>query len=49
MLLEDFELWKGFLNSLNWLTFHPPSWIERSDACEHGIGGFSAITGIAWR
>jgi hypothetical protein len=49
LLLEDFELWKGFLDSLNRLTFHPPSWIERSDACEHGIGGFSAITGIAWR
>jgi hypothetical protein len=52
---EDLELWKTFLDmaragmSLNRLTYRPPSHIERSDACEHGIGGFSATTGLAWR
>ncbi len=51
----DLNLWKKFLYqaycgiSLNRLTYRPPSHIERSDACEHGIGGFSATTGIAWR
>jgi hypothetical protein len=52
---DDLKLWLRFLEqavngiSLNLLTFHHPSHIGRSDASEHGIGGFSATTGIAWR
>jgi hypothetical protein len=50
----DLLLWKGFLLkahsgiSLNLLTYHLPTHIGRSDACEHGIGGFSVTTGVAW-
>jgi hypothetical protein len=52
---DDLKLWLHFLEqavngiSLNLLTFHHLSHIQRSDASEHGIGGFSATTGIAWR
>jgi hypothetical protein len=52
---DDLKLWLRFLEqavngiSLNLLTFHRPTHIGRSDASEHGIGGFSATTGIAWR
>jgi hypothetical protein len=48
-------LWKGFLLkahsgiSLNLLTYCLPTHIGHSDACEHGIGGFSVTTGVAWR
>jgi hypothetical protein len=34
--------------SLNLITFQLPTHIGRSDACEHGIGRFSATTGVAW-
>ena len=53
--LADLRLWQSFLQfahqgiSLNLLSFRLPSHILRSDACEHGLGGFSATTGIAWR
>jgi hypothetical protein len=49
------KLWLHFLEqvvngiSLNLLTYHHPTRIGRSDASEHGIGGFLATTGIAWR
>lgn len=52
---EDLLLWIQFLAkarggiSMNLLTYRKPNFIERSDACTHGIGGFSATTGIAWR
>jgi hypothetical protein len=51
---DDLHLLKQFLKqakdgiSLNQLTYHKPTHIEHSDACEHGIGGFSATMGIAW-
>ena len=51
----DLLLWKDFLLkahsgiSLNLLTYRLPTHIGRSDACEHGIGGFSVTTGVAWR
>ena len=52
---DDLHLWKAFLQSsamgisLNLIALLLPSRISRSDACEHGIGGFSATCGIAWR
>jgi hypothetical protein len=52
---DDLKQWLHFLEqavngiSLNLLTFHRPTHIGCSDASEHGIGGFSATTGIAWR
>jgi hypothetical protein len=52
---DDLKLWLHFLEqavngmSLNLLTFRHPTHIGRSDASEHGIGSFSATTGIAWR
>ena len=52
---DDLGLWLRFLRqatngiSLNLITFRLPTHIGCSDACEHGIGGFSATTGVAWR
>ncbi len=34
---------------LNLLTLRVPSNFLRTDACEHGIGGFSLSLGAAWR
>jgi len=34
---------------MNLLTYRTPTHAYRSDASEHGIGGFSALTGRAWR
>jgi hypothetical protein len=54
-LPRDLKLWLYFLKqavngiSLNLLTFCHPTHIGCSNASEHGIGGFSATTGIAWR
>jgi hypothetical protein len=51
----DLALWLGFLESagagipMNNLTFRDPTHVSRVDACEHGIGGYSLITGKAWR
>jgi hypothetical protein len=51
----DLGLWLGFLASagnginMNTLTFRHPTHVSRVDASEHGIGGYSLITGQAWR
>jgi hypothetical protein len=48
-------LWLRFLEKahksilMNLLTFRKPSNIVISDACPGGLGGFSIITGKAWR
>lgn len=52
--LHDLRLWISFLAqahqgfSMNSLSYRQPSIAYRSDACEHGIGGFSN-RGRAWR
>jgi hypothetical protein len=51
---DDLGLWLQFLRqatngiSLNLITFWLPTHIGCSDACEHGIGRFSATTVVAW-
>jgi hypothetical protein len=51
----DLELWLAFLASagegisMNNLTFRHPTHVSRADACEHGLGGYSLVTGKAWR
>lgn len=51
----DLRLWLQFLDQaqtgldMNLLTYRAPTHAYRSDASEHGIGGFSALTGRAWR
>jgi hypothetical protein len=51
----DLKLWLAFLASagtgidMNTLTFRHPTHVSRVDACEHGIGGYSLVTGHAWR
>jgi hypothetical protein len=53
--LADLHLWKEILKyagagiSLNLLTTRCPNRWWRSDACEHGIGGYNVLTGRAWR
>jgi len=52
---KDLVLWKDFLVvahtgiNLNLLTTQEPNNILRTDACEHGLGGYSLKTGRAWR
>jgi hypothetical protein len=52
---KDLVLWKDFLVvahtgiNLNLLTTREPNNILRTDACEHGLGGYSLKTGRAWR
>lgn len=52
---NDLVLWIEFLDmalqgiSMNNLVFRKPTRIGRSDASTHGIGGFSATSGVAWR
>jgi hypothetical protein len=52
---DDLSLWLAFLASagggidMNNLTFRHPTHVSRVDASEHGIGGYSLITGQAWR
>jgi hypothetical protein len=54
-VLADLRLWLSFLRqafqgiSLNLISFRVPTHVFRSDAAEHGIGGFCGITGKAWR
>ena len=48
-LFLDFIKYAGEGLSMNLLsTRHPTKW-WRSDACEHGIGGYNILTGRAWR
>jgi hypothetical protein len=53
--MKDLALWKDFLVvshtgiNLNLLTTQEPYNILRTDACEHGLGGYSLKTGRAWR
>jgi len=53
--MKDLVLWKDFLVvahtgiDLNLLTTREPNNILRTDACEHGLGGYSLKTGRAWR
>ena len=52
---DDLELWKDILQyagegmSMNLLTTRSPNHWWRSDACEHGIGGYNLKTGRAWQ
>jgi hypothetical protein len=52
---KDLVLWKDFLVvahtgiDLNLLTTREPNNILWTDACEHGLGGYSLKTGWAWR
>jgi hypothetical protein len=52
---EDLTLWTRFLHqsstgiSLNLITLRRPTHQLRSDACEHGIGGYNLESGAAWR
>ena len=54
LVKADLYLWLDFLKqankgiSMNLLTYRTPTHVYRSDACEHGLGGFSA-KGRAWR
>jgi hypothetical protein len=51
---KDLKPWKNLLKravagvSLNLLVFQNPTHVYRSDACEHGLGGY-ANNGRAWR
>ena len=51
---KDLQLWKKFLSkahegtSMNLLSFRMPTHAYQSDACEHGLGGYSN-DGIAWQ
>ena len=53
--LAELQQWHFFLDraraglSLNLLTLRTPTIALRADACEHGIGGYSLSSGIAWR
>lgn len=52
---SDFELWIKFLQkaragiSMNLLVEREPDHYLRTDACEHGLGGFNLATGRAWQ
>ncbi len=51
---DDLDLCLDFLSmartgvSMNILVFAEHTHIYRSDACEHGLGGYSILTGKAW-
>jgi hypothetical protein len=50
----DLLLWLSFLSSaskginMNNLAFQNPTHVSPVDACKHGIGGYSLITGQSW-
>ena len=52
---HDLVLWLSFISyaqsgvSMNLLTFRVPTRFKRTDACEHGLGGYDLKTGRAWR
>jgi hypothetical protein len=53
--IKDLVLWKDFMVvahtgiDLNLLITQEPNNILRTDACEHGLGGYPLKTGWAWR
>jgi hypothetical protein len=53
-IIEDLKLWTSILDklhygiSMNLLTFRPPDKVLWTDACEHGLGGYSLPHGRAW-
>ena len=53
--LEDIRLWKKMLSranqgvSFNLIVYRAPTKLHLSDSCPHGLGGFSVLTGRAWR
>ncbi|MGH7974512.1 MAG: hypothetical protein ACREBR_03205, partial [bacterium] len=53
--IDDLLLWKDFISqaragmSINLLIYRDPTHVFRSDACPHGIGGYSMFSGKAWR
>jgi hypothetical protein len=53
--LSDLDLWLRYLEqatkgiNLNLITLRRPTHSLRSDACEHGIGGYNLESGKAWR
>ena len=53
-IAQDLQLWRSFIKtaqlgmSLNLLTHRTPTVTYRTDACEHGIGGYNS-RGRAWR
>jgi hypothetical protein len=52
---NDFIFWKSLLErahrgiDINLLVSRHPDHMIRTDACEHGLGGYSLTTGRAWR
>ena len=52
---KDLKLWISFIEKanrgidLNLLVDRMPDWMIRTDACEHGLGGYSLTTGRAWQ
>ena len=54
-VLADLRLWVRFLEqaqkgiSLNMISFREPTHVFRTDASEHGIGGFCVLSGVGWR
>ena len=52
---QDFKLCINFLQrtqagiSINLLTYRQPTHVYRSDASEHGLGGYCLASGRAWR
>ena len=53
--LADLDLWQSFLAnanqgiSLNLIVERDPDHVFITDSCENGIGGFSLLSGKAWR
>ena len=52
---DDLRLWIKFIDqaasgvNINLISLRQPTHILRSDACEHGIGGYGLESGVAWR
>jgi hypothetical protein len=53
--IGELQQWCYFLQraskgiSINLLTYRAPNLFLRADACEHGLGGLSVNSGVAWR
>jgi hypothetical protein len=54
-VMADLRLWLQFLEmahrgiSLNMVSLRTPTHVIRTDAAEHGIGGFCGLSGVGWR